>query len=140
MDKQRQEAYLNFIHQLLISPAELEEAILKRNSHLIDAGLIQKLEQEAEIRKKIGDIPEASFLMNTATKLINAMQLLSEQSACLSLIKQLLVAAHHVSHERHFLYLLVQNNIDKLNNTFVFLFKSWTRSLLEKKLLMQHMN
>jgi hypothetical protein len=61
MDKQRQEAYLNFIHQLLISPAELEEAILKRNSHLIDAGLIQKLEQEAEIIKKRGDIPEASF-------------------------------------------------------------------------------
>jgi CHAT domain-containing protein len=132
MDKQRQEAYLNLIHQLLISPAELEEAILKKNSHLIDAGLIQKLEQEAEIIKKTGDISEASFLMNTATKLINAMQLSSEQSACLSLIKQLLVAAHHVNHERQFLYFLVQNNIDKLNNTFVFLFKSWTSSILEK--------
>jgi hypothetical protein len=73
--------------------------------------------------------------MNTATKLINAMQLLSEQSACLSLIKQLLVAAHNVSHAQQILYLLVQNNIDKLNNTFVFLFKSWTRSILEKKTL-----
>lgn len=52
MDEQRQEAYLNLINQLLVSPSELEEAILRANSHLIDAGLIQKLEQEAEILKK----------------------------------------------------------------------------------------
>jgi hypothetical protein len=49
MNEQRQEAYLKLIDQLLVSPAELEEAILRRNSHLIDAGLIQKLEQEAEL-------------------------------------------------------------------------------------------
>ncbi|MEG3973147.1 CHAT domain-containing protein [Microcoleus sp. herbarium8] len=132
MDKQRQEAYLNLIHQLLISPSELEEAILIKNSHLIDAGLIQKLEQEAEIIKKRGHLHEANFLMNIATRLINAMQLSSEQSACLSLIKQVLVAAHHVSDERQFLYLLLQNNIDKLNHTFVSLLKSWTSSILQK--------
>ncbi|TAG60647.1 MAG: CHAT domain-containing protein [Oscillatoriales cyanobacterium] len=132
MDKQRQEAYLNLIHQLLISPSELEEAILIKNSHLIDAGLIQKLEQEAEIIKKRGHLHEANFLMNIATRLINAMQLSSEQSACLSLIKQVLVAAHHVSHERQFLYLLLRNNVDKLNNTFVSLLKSWTSSILQK--------
>ncbi|WP_341731816.1 CHAT domain-containing protein [Microcoleus sp. EPA2] len=132
MDKQRQEAYLNLIHQLLISPSELEEAILIKNSHLIDAGLIQKLEQEAEIIKKRGHLHEANFLMNIATRLINAMQLSSEQSASLSLIKQVLVAAHHVSDERQFLYLLLQNNIDKLNHTFVSLLKSWTSSILQK--------
>jgi CHAT domain-containing protein len=132
MDKQRQKAYLNLIHQLLISPAELEEAILRKNSHLIDAGLIQKLEQEAEIIKKRGHLHEADFLMNIATRLINAMQLSSEQSVCLSLIKQVLVAAHHVSHERQFLYLLLRNNVDKLNNTFVSLLKSWTSSILQK--------
>jgi CHAT domain-containing protein len=132
MDKQRQEAYLNLIHQLLISPSELEEAILIKNSHLIDAGLIQKLEQEAEIIKKRGHLHEADFLMNIATRLINAMQLSSEQSACLSLIKQVLVAAHHVSDERQFLYLLLQNNTDKLNHSFVSLLKSWTSSILQK--------
>lgn len=132
MDKQRQEAYLNLIHQLLISPAELQDAILRKNSHLIDAGLIQKLEQEAEIIKKRGHLHEADFLMNIATRLINTMQLSSEQSACLSLIKQVLVAVHHVSDEQQFLYLLLQNNIDKLNHTFVSLLKSWTSSILQK--------
>lgn len=132
MDKQRQEAYLNLIHQLLISPAELQETILRKNSHLIDAGLIQKLEQEAEIIKKRGHLHEADFLMNIATRLINTMQLSSEQSACLSLIKQVLVAAHHVSDEQQFLYLLLQNNIDKLNQTFVSLLKSWASSILQK--------
>ena len=60
------------------------------------------------------------------------MQLSSEQSACLSLIHQVLVAAHNVSRDRQFFYLLLQNNIDKLNNRFASLLKTWAVSILQK--------
>ena len=66
MNEQRQAAYLKLIDQLLVSAADLAETILRANSHLIDAGLIQNMEQEAEIFKKLGDGNQADFLINTA--------------------------------------------------------------------------
>ncbi len=68
MNEQRQAAYLKLIDQLLVSPADIAETILRANSHLIDAGLIQKLEQEAENLKELGDVNHAELLINIATK------------------------------------------------------------------------
>lgn len=132
MNEQRQKAYLRLIDQLLVSTPDVAETILRENSHLIDAGLIQKLEQEAEILKKRGYCNQADSLMNTATNLINLMQALAEQSACLTLIEQILFAVRHTGHNQQTLYLLLRDNLDKLNNNFVISLKLWTNSISQK--------
>ena len=120
------------IDQLLVSTPDVAETILRENSHLIDAGLIQKLEQEAEIFKKRGYCNQADSLMNTATNLINLMQALAEQSACLTLIEQILFVVRHTGHNQQALYLLLRDNLDKLNNNFVISLKLWTNSISQK--------
>lgn len=95
MNEQRQAAYLKLIDQLLVSPADIAEIILRANSHLIEARFIQKLEQKAEFFKKSGDGNQADFLINIATKLIKLMQDFSEQSAYLALIQEVLLSVRY---------------------------------------------
>jgi hypothetical protein len=61
MNEQRQAAYLKLIDQLLVIPADIAETILRANSHLIDAELIQNLEQKAESFKKLGMVIRLIF-------------------------------------------------------------------------------
>jgi CHAT domain-containing protein len=60
------------------------------------------------------------------------MQYLSEKSAYLALIKEVLLSVRYISPPQQVLYLLLQNNIDKLNNSFVILLELWTNSILQK--------
>ena len=61
MNEQRQAAYLKLIDQLLVSPADIAETILRPNSHFIDAELIQNLEQKAEYFNKLGMVIRLIF-------------------------------------------------------------------------------
>ena len=54
------------------------------------------------------------------------MQDFSEQSAYLALIQEVLLSVRYLSPPQQLLYLLLQNNIDKLNNSFVISLELWT--------------
>ena len=131
MNEQRQAAYLKLIDQLLVSAADLAETILRANSHLIDAGLIQKLEQKAEILKQKGDYNQANFLIKTATNLVNLMQAFSERSAYPLLIEQFFCAAPYINLNHQFLHLLLSKNSHKLDNNFPNFLKSKNTYLLQ---------
>jgi CHAT domain-containing protein len=66
MDEQRQRAYLRLIHALLTCPSDEEPNILRANQDLIDAGLIQTMEQVAETLSDQGDQNTANWLKNFA--------------------------------------------------------------------------
>jgi len=61
MNEQRQAAYLKLIDQLLVSPADIAKTILRANPQLIDAELIQNLEEKAEFFKKLGMVIRLIF-------------------------------------------------------------------------------
>ncbi len=65
--EQRQEAYLNLIHQLLTCPDGQEPEVLEANQDLMDDGLVETIKSTVEILTQQGDKKTAEFLQYTIT-------------------------------------------------------------------------
>ena len=55
MNEARRQAYFNLIRSLLNCPSGEESQILQANSELVDAGLVQVMQQAAENQREEGN-------------------------------------------------------------------------------------
>lgn len=69
MDEERQKAYLTLIKSLVNSPSSKANSILNANQVLVDAGLVQTMEQVASVMAEQGYQNAADFLMDVACQL-----------------------------------------------------------------------
>jgi len=135
MNEQRQNVYLNIIQGLLNSRSDREvERILNTNEEFIDVSLVQKIQQVAEELVENGDDNAAEFLIGIGRKLAEAMvkssptidfQKLPHPDSQLDFLIPVLQAIIYTNGNPQFVFPLLQQNLDKLDERFVPKFSSW---------------
>ncbi|MBD2495467.1 CHAT domain-containing protein [Nostoc sp. FACHB-280] len=144
MNEQRQQAYLNLIRSLLDAPSGEEPKILATHQDLLDAGLVQKVEEVAQMCSQHGDEKTANRLQNLAMQLREALNLdtqvdlqsLSEEEkqVYLQFLKEVLQATKDNRRNPQVVYPLLERNTDKLDGVLAEILRDWgTNTLREKK-------
>lgn len=139
MDEERQKAYLTLINSLLNSPSSKENSILNANSVLIDAGLVQTMEQVASVMAEQGYQNAADFLMhvayqlseiisssrNVTDKTVGEGELLAKtkQEEYLIFLDQVYEATAQSNSNPQVVYPLLAENLEKLNDDFAVLLR-----------------
>ncbi|MDR9895473.1 CHAT domain-containing protein [Aetokthonos hydrillicola Thurmond2011] len=128
MNEQRQQAYLNLIRSLLDAPNGEVPKILAAHQDLLDAGLVQKVEEVAQMCSQHGDEKTANRLQNLAMQLGEALNLdtqidlqsLSKEEiqAYIRFLIQVLQATENSKGNPEIVYFLLAQNIDKLDGVF----------------------
>lgn len=132
MNEHRQSQYLKLIEELLSCPIEQEPEVWGANQELIDEGLISTMEQVAVTLKAQGEEEQASFLTNVATFLVESLTWLKgieEKATKLArhkshkvekaeFLKRILQIIHLADGSQHFLYPLLAENLDKIDDDF----------------------
>ncbi|MBD2585490.1 CHAT domain-containing protein [Planktothricoides raciborskii] len=72
MDEQRLNAYIQLIQAILGCASGEEMDILQANPELVDAGLVQVMRAEAEIKMELGELKAADRLLNVGIKIVTA--------------------------------------------------------------------
>ena len=148
MNEERQEAYQNLIQALLSCPADNVAAILDANQGLIDAGLVQKIEQVATEKEEKGAHYVAKFLIDIARKLAEQLGLSLSTPAPspppkpdpqLAFLLQTLQAIAISNSNPEVIYAVKANevvssilnaNLDKLDDNFALVLRNWVIDIL----------
>ncbi|MBD2514707.1 CHAT domain-containing protein [Nostoc sp. FACHB-973] len=139
MDEERQKAYLTIINSLLNSPSGEANSILNANSVLIDAGLVQTMEQVASVMTEQGYQNAADFLMNVACQLSEIISssrnvtdrtvdegeslAKTKQEEYLIFLDQVYEATAQSNSNPQVVYPLLADNLEKLNDDFAVLLR-----------------
>ncbi|MEH2093480.1 CHAT domain-containing protein [Nostoc sp.] len=139
MDEERQKAYLTLINSLFNSPSGKANSILNANSVLIDAGLVQTMEQVASLMTEQGYQNAADFLMNVACQLSEIISssrnvtdrtvdegeslAKTKQEEYLIFLDQVYQATAQSDSNPQVVYPLLAENLEKLNDDFAFLLR-----------------
>lgn len=132
MNEQRQSKYLKLIEELLSCPIEQEPEVWGANQELIDEGLSSTMEQVAATLKAQGEGGKASFLTNVASFLVESLTWLKgiEEKATklarqksynvrkVEFLERVLQIIHLTDGSRYFLYPLLAENFDKIDDDF----------------------
>uniref|UniRef100_UPI0011149FB1 tetratricopeptide repeat protein n=1 Tax=Geitlerinema sp. PCC 9228 TaxID=111611 RepID=UPI0011149FB1 len=81
-DEQRLQEYLQLIQKLIECPSGQEPEILEANQHLLDVGLIQAMEQAADVFSREGSEQIASYLQQMAGELKQVLGNSDQTAAC----------------------------------------------------------
>jgi CHAT domain-containing protein len=139
MDEERQKAYLTLINSLLNSPRSKANSILNANKVLVDAGLVQTMEQVASVMAEQGYQNAADFLMDVACQLSDIItssrnvtdktvgqgEALSttKQEEYLIFLDQVYQATAQSNSNPQVVYPLLAENQEKLNDDFAVLLR-----------------
>jgi CHAT domain-containing protein len=140
MSEQRQQAYLQLIQDLLSCPDGEEPEILEANQDLVDAGLMQMIEQVVEALHAGGEVDAADFLLNLASQLTQQLGLTTSgftsqpltTNSHLDLLLQVLQLIHDSDADPQAVYPLLEANLDKLDDRFVEVMQNWAKAALAK--------
>ena len=148
MNEERLEAYQNLIQTLLSCSFDKVEMILDANQDLIDAGLVQIMEQSATEKEEKGARYVAKFLMDIARQLAGQLGLsLSTPASCpppnsdpqLAFLLQVLqaIAISNSNPEviypvkaNEVVYPILKANLDKLDDNFALVLRNWVVDFL----------
>jgi len=154
MDESRRQDYRNLIQMLLNCPSGDEPIILRANSNLIDAGLVQIMLQIAAGLIVTGKLDASDFLMNVTGYLLgvystpikrlsskdapiavgigNSFAVIPEPEKYASFLGELMQAI--LDHRRNLegVYPFLKANLEKLDDTFAQVLHDWATSLLLK--------
>lgn len=130
MDEQRLHDYLNLI-QLLLTSSGTEEAVatLQSHSELIDAGLLQLMEEVATQLADRGDENAAEFLRHVVTQLIALVDNSSIEKS-LDFLLQVLQVTSDSKADPKVVYAFLQANLDKLDASFAKLLQAFAVAAL----------
>ncbi|MCC3408817.1 MAG: CHAT domain-containing protein [Microcoleus sp. PH2017_10_PVI_O_A] len=131
MNEERQNAYQNLIDRLLRCASGEESQILKANLDLVDVGLVAEIVKVAEDLEERGDRNTADFLIDIARELAEALGL-SSPSSQLTFLSQVLQATQDSDGNRQVVYPLLQSNLDKLDDNFAELLRSWATARMSE--------
>ncbi|MEQ9001519.1 MAG: CHAT domain-containing protein [Coleofasciculus sp. B1-GNL1-01] len=139
MDDSRQQAYLYLIQELLRCPYGSEQAILKDNRELLDAGLVQMMGQIAGALAERGNRNTAAYLISFALKL-SEEQRLSSSTLLISpppafvyrllFLLELMMATTESDGNPEVVYPLLQANLDKLDDIAATILRGWATATL----------
>ena len=141
MKEYRRESYINLINGLLSCPSGEEPQILKANPDLVDAGLVQTMVQVAEVLEEKGDRNAANFLIDVARHLAEVLGLSSSmptssppsnQDSLIDFFFEVLQATDESDADPQVVYPLLQANLDKLDDKFAAVLRSWATAILQK--------
>jgi CHAT domain-containing protein len=134
MNEQRQQDYLNLIQALLTCPNEEFNNTLNAHQHLIDAGLVQVMAQEAEMMAQEGNENSARFLtylaQGIAAYLGNTSSAASQQEY-IAFLLEVLQAEVDSGGDPQVVYPILAQHQDKLDLTFAEILKQWFKSSLD---------
>jgi tetratricopeptide (TPR) repeat protein len=129
---QRQKAYFKLIKQLLNCPSGKEMKILRKHSHLVDAGLVETMDMVAQIRGNQGDIRSAYFLNYLANWLVDELGLYRDESSATgnfirppAFLGEILWAIAQNKGNSQAIYSLLKANLYQLNENFYKEFHYW---------------
>ncbi|MBU7582309.1 MAG: CHAT domain-containing protein [Nostoc sp. TH1S01] len=131
MNEKRQQAYFNLIRSLLDAPSSKAPKILAAHEDLLDAGLVQKLEEVAQMCSQHGDENTANRLQNMAMQLreelnpdtqIDLQSLSEEQRQAYYLLMEVIQATADSECNPQVIYPLLAKNTDKLDGVFAEIF------------------
>ena len=120
----RQQGYLELIEALLQCPNGEETEILDANRNLLDAGLVQTMNQVASDLEKRGANNQATFLINIARELESILDNHDNYSEFWQQVLEKIVITQGNQKE---VYELLANNQDLLNQEFSPWLNEWTR-------------
>ncbi|QSJ15565.1 tetratricopeptide repeat protein [Nostoc sp. UHCC 0702] len=143
MNEQRQQAYLNLIQRLLNCRTNDEfQETLAANQELLDAGLLQTIEPEAQRFSQQGDEKRANLLQSLAMQLREALNLdnkvdlqsLSEEEiqTYYQFLMQVIQATADSSGNSQVVYPLLAKNTDKLDGVLAEILRRWGTNRLEE--------
>lgn len=144
MNEQRLEVYIHLIQDLLSCPSGEEKQILQAHVELIDDGLIQTMEQVAEVLEEREEGNGAEFLKDLTHQLaslsvggsrtsqgqVDSTLTPQELQARLDLLMQVLQAIAESDGDAQVVYGLLQANLDKLDYVFAQLMRRWAEQTL----------
>lgn len=128
MHRNRQQAYLYLIQELLRCPPSSEQVILADNRDLLDVGLLQVMRQMSEALAEREDRNAVERLTNLAHEIVKEFGLPSEISTVssapsfteqLNLLLQALQLIKNSQADFEILYPLLQENLNLLNENFI---------------------
>jgi CHAT domain-containing protein/tetratricopeptide (TPR) repeat protein len=132
MDEHRLEAYLNLIQQLLNCPSGEELDILNANREFVDVGLVQVMQQVAEMMAQQGE-PNAGWLQNLAvaiTKMLKDSSSSTTLQEYLSFLQELLQAEWESNGDSQRVNQVLRRNLDKLDENFAQIFPQLATDLI----------
>ncbi|BAZ00161.1 TPR repeat-containing protein [Tolypothrix tenuis PCC 7101] len=140
MNEQRQQAYLNLIRSLLDAPSGEEPKILAAHQDLLDAGLVQKVEEVAQMCSQHGDEKTANRLQSLAMQRREALNLDTqvdlqsfredEIQAYAQFLMQVIQATKDSRGNPQVVYPLLAKNIDKLDEVLAEILRQWETNRL----------
>jgi hypothetical protein len=122
MNEERRQDYLNLIDALLSCPKGDEEQILKTNRDLVDAEFVGTMQQLTEV-----------FFLKKYQKNANYLKSLVRQLKLYlshNLLLKILQTIHNSKSDEYVVYQLLQDNLDKLDDTFPQLLQDWETAYL----------
>ncbi len=123
MHKKRRQAYRNLINALLNCNEGEEWQLLEEHSELLDAHFVQTMLEVSEDLRTQDDLDNANFLMNLAGQLMGVYGNTSD--AQLKFLWQVLQIIQDSKGNPEVVYPLLQNNLDKLDETFAEKLYQW---------------
>jgi CHAT domain-containing protein len=130
MDEQRLEAYLNLIVSLLNCPSGEESQIWQANSELVDAGLVQVMQLEAEKKSDEGNENTADCLRNLAKEIAELIEELLVSNSQLEFLIKVLQITEESGGDSNIIYPLLQDNIKLVNDDFAAILRNWVNETL----------
>jgi len=136
MNEQRLQDYLNLVQQLLDCPSGEESAILNANSELLDAGLVDALQQVSVNFAKNGDESSADFLQSLAVKIgeiVNkSLGNESEEEEYLKFLLEVLQVVSDSDANPQVVYPILQANLYRLNHQLAAVLQEWANNVLSE--------
>jgi tetratricopeptide (TPR) repeat protein len=130
MDEQRFEANLNLIQQLLECPNGEEGDIINAHRELVDADLLQVMEEKATDMAENGKSNAAEFLQNLVAHLANSIGNTVTSKEYLDFLIDVLNTTSDCRANPQVIYPILQQNLDKLTLRLAEILQDWTTSNL----------
>ncbi|EGJ32379.1 MULTISPECIES: tetratricopeptide repeat protein [Moorena] len=139
MDKQRKQAYLNLLHQLLTCPKGKEVQLLNSNRELVDAEFLQVMAQSADYLTAKGQQNAANFLRRIRSKLLKGLAISETLTSAKAssedyqqFLEEVLLAIADSKGDREAVYQLLVANLDKLDHNFIPILQTWASAKLSE--------
>lgn len=133
IDKSRLENYLQLIQGLLDYQSQDISEILNANKNLIDIGLIKTIREVVEECEQRGKRAPAYFLMDIISQLEDKLGITSaNKSTQCDFLKEVLRTTKYSQGNSRMVYLLLENNLDKLDDNFASLMRNWAKTKLSE--------
>ncbi|WP_424102802.1 CHAT domain-containing protein [Moorena producens] len=139
MDEERLQAYLSLIQELLSCTSGQEPEVLNSHWDLLDGGLVQVIQQVAELLLEKGNNNAAECLTNVAGLLAQILGLSSTSPTSsqlptadsqLNFVMEVLQATEESNGNPQVVYPLLQANLDKLDDNLAVLLRYWATVIL----------